>query len=113
MDERPKRKPPKSPLDHEPGAVTWARENKGLTKTQLAIATGVSLSLISEIEHGTRNARPSLIEAMAVVLECSADDLKRKGGQPATRLAVVCAECSELWEPDHRCPNRQATKDAA
>ena len=100
---RPKRRPPKDPLDHVPLAVTRARENAGLTRTQLAAATGVSLSLISEIEHGSRNARPPLIEAMAGVLGCSPDQLKRDQG-PGRRLAVVCAECSGLWERGHRCP---------
>ncbi|WP_395111611.1 multiprotein-bridging factor 1 family protein, partial [Actinomadura sp. SCN-SB] len=41
---------PRSPLDHEPEAVTYARKQAGLTKTALAQACGVSLSLISEIE---------------------------------------------------------------
>lgn len=48
---------PKEPLDHEPAAVTYAREQAGLTKTQLAQLCGVSVSLISEIESGTRNPR--------------------------------------------------------
>jgi transcriptional regulator with XRE-family HTH domain len=104
---RPKRRPPKDPLDHAPEAVTQAREQAGLTKTQLALATGVSLSLISEIEHGSRNARPPLIESMARVLDCTPDQLRRKDGQPGTRLAVVCAQCSELWEPDHVCPSER------
>jgi transcriptional regulator with XRE-family HTH domain len=98
----------KDPLDHEPGAVTWARTQAGLTKTQLAAATGVSLSLISEIEHGTRNAQQPLIESMAQVLGVSPDDLKRRSGTPAPRLAVVCVQCSGLWDPDHECPNRAA-----
>lgn len=97
------------PLDHAPEAVTWARTEAGLTMTQLAAEAGVSLSLISEIEKGTRNAVPALIETMARILGCSPDQLKRKQGQqPATRLAVICAGCSELWEPDHECPTRRA-----
>lgn len=93
----------KSPLDHEPGAVTWARTRAKLTRTQLAAETGVSLSLISEIEKGSRNAQPTLIEAMAEVLGCPAADLKRKPGQAAARMAAVCVRCSALWEPDHEC----------
>ena len=50
------RNPPKSPLDHEPASVTYAREQAGLTKTALAERCEVSVSLISEIESGTRNA---------------------------------------------------------
>ena len=108
MQERPKRRPPKNPLDHAPEAVTWARTQADMTKTQLATAAGVSLSLISEIEKGTRNAGPALIDTLAGILGCPPDDLKRKDGQSATRLAVVCAECSGLWAPDHECPNGRA-----
>lgn len=79
-----------------------------MTKTEFARRLGVSLSLISMIESGTRNAQPALIESMAGVLGCPPDQLKRKDGKPATRLAAVCVQCSELWTPDHECPNRRA-----
>lgn len=69
---------PKSPLDHEPEAVTYAREKSGLTKTALAETLGVSLSLISEIESGTRNATPQLLTQMAQALNCPLVVLERK-----------------------------------
>jgi transcriptional regulator with XRE-family HTH domain len=69
---------PKDPLDHEPAAVTYARERAGLTKTQLAAACGVSLSLISEIEGGTRNATPAMIGKLAQALNCPRVVLERK-----------------------------------
>lgn len=69
----------KDPLDHEPEAVVWARERSGLTKTQLAELVGVSLSLISEIEKGTRNAGPPLLLKIAVALNCPVVFLERKG----------------------------------
>ena len=69
---------PKQPLDHEPAAVTYAREQAGLTKTQLAQACGVSLSLISEIESGTRNATPAMIIKLAEALNCPRVVLERK-----------------------------------
>jgi transcriptional regulator with XRE-family HTH domain len=72
------RNPPKDPLDHEPEAVTYAREQSGLTKTQLADACGVSVSLISEIESGTRNATPAMIAKLADVLNCPRVVLERK-----------------------------------
>lgn len=75
MAERTK---PKTPLDHEPEAVTWARDAAGLTKTELAAAVGVSLSLISEIERGTRNAGPPLIKKLAAALNCPVVVLQRK-----------------------------------
>lgn len=99
---------PKDPLDHEPGAVIRAREKASLTKTDVARRLGVSLSLISMIESGGRNAGPDMIRRLADVFGCPPDHLKRKDGKPSPRLAVVCAECSGLWEPDHQCPSRRA-----
>lgn len=72
------RNPPKDPLDHEPEAVTYARRQAGLSKTQLAEAIGVSLSLISEIEAGTRNATPATIRKLAAALNCPRVVLERK-----------------------------------
>lgn len=75
---RTTRKPPKDPLDHEPVAVTYAREQAGLTQQQLAKATGVSRSLITEIELGTRNATPAMIAKLAAALNCPRVILERK-----------------------------------
>jgi transcriptional regulator with XRE-family HTH domain len=75
------RNPPKDPLDHEPAAVTYARVQAGLTKTQLAAACEVSLSLISEIESGTRNATPAMIIKLAEALGCPRVVLERKRHQ--------------------------------
>lgn len=72
------RNQPKEPLDHEPAAVTYAREQAGLTRTQVAAACGVSLSLISEIEAGTRNATPAMIIKLASALNCPRVVLERK-----------------------------------
>lgn len=72
------RNPPKDPLDHEPAAVTYARVQAGLTKTKLAAACEVSLSLISEIESGTRNATPAMIIKLAEALGCPRVVLERK-----------------------------------
>jgi transcriptional regulator with XRE-family HTH domain len=72
------RNPPKYPLDHEPEAVTYAREQAGLTKTQLAQACGVVVSLISEIESGTRNATPAMLNKLAKALNCPRVVLERK-----------------------------------
>jgi len=99
---------PKDPPDHDPEAVAWWRGQTGLTKSDVARQLGVSLSLISMIESGKRNAQPALIESMARVFDCEPDQLKRKDGQPGKRLAVVCDGCSGLWAPDHECPKRRA-----
>lgn len=63
-------KRPKEPLNHEPEAVTYAREKAGLTRTAVAQACGVSLSLISQIEDGKRNASPALLLKLATTLNC-------------------------------------------
>lgn len=87
----PTRRGPRHPLDHDPSAVTWARRQAGLTKTAVASAMGVSLSLISEIEAGTRNATPENLNRLASVLNCPRVVLESKrapevaAGNAATR----------------------------
>jgi transcriptional regulator with XRE-family HTH domain len=95
---------PKPVFDHEPQAVTWARKQAGLTKSDVARRLGVSLALVSMIESGTRNAHPAMIARLAEVFGCSGESLERKDGRPGTRLATVCVGCSSLWEPGHECP---------
>lgn len=72
------RQKPAYPLHHEPLAVTQARESAGLTKTQLAKHVGCSLSLISEIESGSRNATPAMLLRLAEALNCPVVVLERK-----------------------------------
>jgi ribosome-binding protein aMBF1 (putative translation factor) len=76
-DKKP-RNHPKNPLDHEPTAVTYARQQAGLTKTALAGLCEVSVSLISEIESGTRNATPTMLNKLARALNCPRVVLERK-----------------------------------
>jgi transcriptional regulator with XRE-family HTH domain len=68
----------KFPLDHEPEAFRFARERSGLTMTQLAERAGVSLSLVSEIESGTRNATPAMLLKFAEAMNCPLVVLERK-----------------------------------
>jgi transcriptional regulator with XRE-family HTH domain len=68
---------PKHPLRHNPQAITYAREQAGLNKTQLAKLCGVSVSLISELENGTRNATPDMLNKLVVVLACPRTVLER------------------------------------
>jgi transcriptional regulator with XRE-family HTH domain len=72
----------KQPLDHEPEAVTYARQKAGLSKTELAGRLGVSLSLISQIETGDRNATPAMLLRLADALNCPVVVLERKRCQP-------------------------------
>jgi transcriptional regulator with XRE-family HTH domain len=69
---------PKKPLNHKPAAVRDARERLGLTKTEVAGRLQVSLSLISEIEGGTRNATPAMILRLADLFGCPPDRLRRR-----------------------------------
>lgn len=72
-------------LNQHPTRVTRAREAAKLSKTQLAAKLSCSLSLISEIESGSRNANPQRLQDMAEVLGvpleriASAEYLRRIG----------------------------------
>lgn len=52
--------------------------------TELARLAGVSISLISEIESGTRNATPDLLSRLAEALLCPRVVLERKASGIAT-----------------------------
>lgn len=65
-------------LGHEPSALTYAREQAGLTRTQLADRLGVALSLVSEMESGTRSATPQMLNRLAEALNCPRVVLERK-----------------------------------
>lgn len=77
MNPRP-RKRPKSPLDHEPEAVTYARQKAGLSQAELASLVGVAFSLVSEWERGTRNCTPANLIKVAEALNCPVVVLERK-----------------------------------
>ena len=79
---------PKQYLDHEPEAVTWARDQAGLTMTDVARQLGVSLSLISQIESGDRNATPAMIRRLAQVFNCPKVVLERKRYVPVAEDAA-------------------------
>jgi DNA-binding XRE family transcriptional regulator len=55
-------------LNQEPAHITRAREWAGLTKTQLAAEAGISLSLMSDIEHGARSATPPVLTRIAYMV---------------------------------------------
>lgn len=81
----PHRRRPKRPLNHEPEAVTYAREKAGLTKRALAAQVGISEQLMGEIESGRRNATPEKLIKIAAILNCPLVILERKrGGIPPT-----------------------------
>lgn len=65
-------------LNHEPAAVTWAREKSGLTRQQVAEQLDCAPSLITEIEQGTRNLTPARLIKLAEILNCPVVVLERK-----------------------------------
>jgi transcriptional regulator with XRE-family HTH domain len=65
-------------LNHEPEAVTYAREQAGLTQAALAECIGISFQLMSDIERGYRNATPATIKKLAEALNCPRVVLERK-----------------------------------
>jgi transcriptional regulator with XRE-family HTH domain len=68
----------KTPLDHDPPAVVWARKAKGVSQTWLAKEVGISSGHMSEIESGSRNAPPHLLNKLATALNCPVTVLERK-----------------------------------
>jgi transcriptional regulator with XRE-family HTH domain len=79
------RKRPKI-LNHEPVAVTYAREKAGLTKRELAERLGISEQLMGEIESGWRNATSATLLKLAEELNCPVVVLERKRS-PEARTA--------------------------
>lgn len=65
-------------LHHDPAAVRQARLARRWTQVQLAQEVGISGSYVCEIEAGTRNARPDLLERIATALHCPAARLEGK-----------------------------------
>lgn len=74
---------PKRPLDHDPESVAWARRAVGATQRWLAETVGISPGHMSEIEAGTRNAPPHLLNKMARALNCPRSVLERKRNEVA------------------------------
>lgn len=69
-------------MRHAPEAVTYARENAGLTKRALAEAMGISEQLMNDIEAGRRNATPANLQKLAQILNCPKVVLEAKHPQP-------------------------------
>lgn len=61
------------------GAITAARGRKDLSKAELARRIGVSRSLMTEMEAGTRNATEDNLQKLADELECPIEELLDEG----------------------------------
>jgi transcriptional regulator with XRE-family HTH domain len=57
------------------------RENAGMSQQSLATSAGLSVSLVSQIERGSRvDPRMSTITALAAALDVTLDELVGRGG---------------------------------
>ncbi|MFE3378817.1 helix-turn-helix transcriptional regulator [Streptomyces anulatus] len=73
-----KRRPRGAPFNHEPKAVTYAREKAGLTKRALAKSCDISEQLVCDIEAGRRNATPETLLKFASAMNCPVVVLEAK-----------------------------------
>lgn len=73
---------PGSPLTQNPAAVRAARENAGKRQQDVADIIGISASLLSEIENGSRSAQPLVLEALAAIYEVPVESLQHKPHGP-------------------------------
>lgn len=81
MTERQRRPKLVGPTRQDPDALRFAREAKGWTQTALADAVGCSVSLICEMEKGTRGATARRLLQLAEALNCPVSVLERKQPQ--------------------------------
>jgi transcriptional regulator with XRE-family HTH domain len=82
---------PKRLLHHEPTAVAQARADRGLTKTALARAAGLSHVALTYLESGQTSARPETLARIAAALNCPVELLER-------RRPLTC-ECGYGFDP--------------
>jgi len=73
-----KRRRSGAPLNHEPEAVTYARQKAGLTQRQVAEMCGHSEQLQCDIEAGRRNADPERLLKIAAAVNCPVVFLERR-----------------------------------
>ena len=67
-----------TPVDHDPAALKWAREQAGWRQGALAREIGVSRSLLCEAERGTRSLTPAVKTLLARTLGCPVTVFERK-----------------------------------
>lgn len=85
----PKSKRAPRELNQDPVSFRWARKKSGLTQTALAARSGVSRTLIVEIEAGTRNATDENLIKLAEAMNCPVVVLERKREPQTTPAADV------------------------
>jgi transcriptional regulator with XRE-family HTH domain len=81
-------------------AVRDRREQLGLTLRALASKSGVSSSMISDIERGTKSPTVSTLAALAGAFGVPLSALVEKAAQPAARIHIArAAENPEFIDP--------------
>jgi transcriptional regulator with XRE-family HTH domain len=81
-------------------AVRERREQLGLTLRALAEKSGVSSSMISDIERGAKSPTVSTLAALAAALGVPLSSLVERAEEPAARIHVVrTAENPEFIDP--------------
>ena len=78
----------------EPARLTQARVRRGLSKTDLAAAVGVSAAAIGQYEAGVNSPRSDVLDRLAGALEVRADFLSV--GRPLARVDAVHAHFRSL-----------------
>lgn len=68
----------------------------GLTQEQLSKAAGISLSFMGHIERGTRKLSVDTLYHLAIVLNCSADELLGTGMHYTGALTAKDLLCKAL-----------------
>jgi transcriptional regulator with XRE-family HTH domain len=61
---------PRVALRHSPVALAWVRRQRGWTKGELARESGVAVSIITQLEHGSRSASRTALAKLARALGC-------------------------------------------
>jgi transcriptional regulator with XRE-family HTH domain len=92
--------------------LRFHRHRAGLSQTQVAAATGWSLSAISMYEQGNRQAGYAKLLRLAELYGCTVDDFFTDGRDPpAERLAQLEARVAELERLLDRAPARARARD--
>ena len=92
--------------------LRFHRHRAGLSQTQVAAATGWSLSAISMYEQGNRQAGYAKLLRLAELYGCTVDDFFNDAPEPATaRLQQLEARVAELERLLDRSPARARARD--
>jgi transcriptional regulator with XRE-family HTH domain len=87
--------------------MRFHRHRAGLSQTQVAAATGWSLSAISMYEQGNRQAGYAKLRRLAELYGCSVDDFLADGHDAAeARIEQLEARVAELERQLERAPVR-------